>query len=163
MKRFDQAREGAIKEMEAGENRKTSRVFLVVGCPGSGKSWVCDQLKDGGKFNYVHHDLYIGMAGPTYVSEIKKASAKSALPILAEAPFSISQIKGPLEEDGYEVTPVFIQEDPDTITRRYQSREKKDIPKGHLTRQQTYAQRAQAWGSFKGTSEQVLKHLKEVV
>lgn len=163
MKRFDTAREGALKEMEAREKRKNSRVFLVVGCPGSGKSWVCDQLKDGGKFNYVHHDLYVGMAGPKYVDAIRAASAESSLPILAEAPFSISQIKGPLEEDGFQVEPVFIQEHPDTITGRYRAREKKDIPKGHLTRQQTYAQRADAWGSFKGTSEQVLKHLKEVV
>lgn len=94
--------------------------------------------------------------------EIIKASRNADKPILAEAPFSISQTKEPLEEAGIKVIPVFIQEHPDVITKRYVDREGKAIPKGHLTRQQTYKVRAHEYGAFQGTSEQVLKHLKEI-
>lgn len=134
------------------------KAYMVIGCPGSGKSWVCDQLKE--LFDYVHHDLYIGMAGDTYVNEIVKRSASAKKPLLIEAPFSISQIKDPLQQMGFEIEPVFIQEDPQTITERYLKRENKPIPKGHLTRQETYRSRADEWKSFKGTSSQVLEHLK---
>lgn len=134
------------------------KAYMVIGCPGSGKSWVCDQLKE--LFDYVHHDLFIGMAGDTYVTEIVKRSASAKRPLLIEAPFSISQIKDPLEKLGFQIEPVFIQEDLSVITERYLKRENKEIPKGHLTRQQTYNSRAQEWGSFRGTSDQVLEHLK---
>lgn len=134
------------------------KAYMVIGCPGSGKSWVCDKLKD--LFHYVHHDLYIGMAGGTYVQEILKEAKKATKPLLIEAPFSISQIKDPLEQAGLEITPVFIQEDHKTISSRYSARDKKEIPKGHLTRQETYRQRAISWKAFQGTSSQVLEHLK---
>lgn len=137
------------------------KIFMVIGCPGSGKSWVCDQLKD--IFDYVHHDLFVGMAGGTYVNEILKRSQNAKRPLLIEAPFSISQIKDPLEQMGFQIEPVFIQEDPGVITERYLKREKKEIPKGHLTRQQTYNSRADEWKAFKGTSSQVLEHLKAKV
>lgn len=133
------------------------KAYMVVGCPGSGKSWVCDQLKD--KFHYVHHDLYIGMADGTYVNEIMRQANLAQKPLLIEAPFSISKIKDPLEQIGFKITPVFIQEDHSLIADRYRKRENKDIPKGHLTRQETYRQRADEWKAFKGTSSQVLEHL----
>lgn len=138
---------------------KLEPVYLVIGCPGSGKSWVCDQLQDD--FHYVHHDLYIDMTGPVYVAEIIKAAVSADKPVLAEAPFSVSQTKDPLETMGIEVVPVFISEEPHIISERYQARENKPIPRGHLTRQNTYAQRAQNWGAFSGTSAEVLAHLKD--
>lgn len=134
------------------------KIYMVIGCPGSGKSWVCDQLKE--LFDYVHHDLYMGMTGDPYVKAIMKRSVDAKKPLLIEAPFSISQIKDPLEQMGFEITPVFIQEDHAVIADRYRQRENKEIPKGHLTRQETYRQRAEAWNAFKGTSNEVLEHLK---
>jgi hypothetical protein len=139
------------------------KAYMVIGCPGSGKSWVCDQLEKLEKFKYVHHDLYIGMAGPKYVDAILDAAKETEKPILCEAPFSISQLKEPLEKAGIDVIPVFIQELPHTIRTRYWQREKKDIPNGHLTRQNTYAQRAKEWNAFQGTSGEVLEHLKKIV
>lgn len=133
--------------------------YMVIGCPGSGKSWVCDQLKE--QYEYVHHDLFIGMAGDTYVRAIKEKSKTAKKPLLIEAPFSISAIAGPLEADGFKVTKVFIQEKPDVIAERYRQRDKKPIPKGHLTRQKTYAERAAATKSFQGTSSQVYEFLKK--
>lgn len=134
------------------------KAFMVVACPGAGKTWVCEQLKE--LFDYVHHDLFIGMEGDRYVREIIARSQNATKPLLIEAPFSISQIKDPLERAGFQITPVFIQEDPKVISDRYMAREKKEIPKGHLTRQETYRQRANEWGAFRGTSTQVLEHLK---
>lgn len=93
------------------------KAYMVVGCPGSGKTWVTSQCKD--KFCFIHHDLYIGMAGDTYVKEILKAAEGADKPLLIEAPFSISQIKEPLERAGLEIIPVFIQELPLTIRTRY--------------------------------------------
>jgi hypothetical protein len=84
------------------------------------------------------------------------------MPILIEAPFSVSQIKDPLEKHGRTVTPVFIVEERKTLAERYMRRENKPIPQGHLTRQDTYQRRAIEGGHFRGTSAQILEHLKHV-
>ena len=39
-----------------------------------------------------------GMKGQRDVNEIKRAAAKATKPILAEAPFSVSQIRGRLKQ-----------------------------------------------------------------
>lgn len=137
-----------------------TKAYMVIGCPGSGKSWVCDQLQDD--FEYVHHDLFIGMAGDVYVKEIIKAAKTAKKPLLIEAPFSISAIKEPVELAGIKVIPLFIQEKPGVISDRYRRRENKEIPKGHLTRQETYKHKANSWKAFKGTSEEVYNHLKKL-
>ena len=140
------------------------KIYMVVGCPGAGKSWVCEQLTD--KFTYVHHDGYIYLQkekGPrAYVDEIIKAAAASTKPLLIEAPFSVSQTKDPLESKGFDVTCVYIIENEDVIPARYRKREGKDIPKGHITRQATYRKRAEETKAFFGGSEEVLNHLKAV-
>lgn len=138
---------------------KKKKAYMVVGCPGSGKSWVCDQLKE--KFDYIHHDAFIGMAGFAYVKEILKKSQGATRPLLIESPFSVSQIKEPLEKRGIDVECIYIQEQEKTIKDRYETREKKPIPQGHLTRQQTYANRAKESGSFFGTSQQCFDYLKD--
>lgn len=133
-------------------------IDLIVGCPGAGKTWVADRLKD--RYELVHHDLYAGMTGDRYVKAIKAAAASTTRPILAEAPFSVSETRRPLERAGLDVRLVCIQEDPRVIARRYQSREGRPIPQGHLTRQNTYREMTEKAGGFIGTSRQVLDHLK---
>lgn len=137
-------------------------IYLVVGVPGSGKSWICEQLKD--RFTYCHHDGYIGhIAHPeAYVDGILEAAKETEKPILAEAPFSVSAIKNPLEWHGHRVVPLYIIEDPSVVAARYQKREGKPIPKGHLTRMNTYAQRAKATKAFHGTSREVFERLVDV-
>lgn len=139
-------------------------VFLMIGVPGVGKSWVADQVKD--VYQYVHHDGFIGHINQpeAYVKAILEAWKKAEKPLLAEAPFSISAIKDPLEKAGVKVIPVIILEDPETYKKRYTSdknREQnvKSIP-GHLTRMETYKKRAKEYKAFSGTSEEVLKYLK---
>lgn len=135
------------------------KIYLVVGVPGSGKSWVCEQLKE--KFTYVHHDGYIYLKRPgAYVQAILEIAPTATKPLLTEAPFSVRETLDPLVAAGYEVIPVYIIEDPDVVAERYANRESKAIPQGHLTRMNTYRMRAQESGAFQGTSSQVLEHLK---
>jgi len=136
-------------------------LHLIVGAPGSGKTWVTKQLED--KFHLIHHDGYIYLKTPgAYVDAILREAPKATKPVLIEAPFSVSQTVEPLEKAGYTIKPVFIVEDSNVHSKRYQDREKKPIPQGHLTRTQTYLARAIQGKHFYGTSEQVLKHLKEI-
>lgn len=138
-------------------------VVIIVGVPGSGKTWVTDQLGD--LYDQCLNDAHIG---GNYLKALMDESAKtSTKPVLGECPFSMSQIIDPLKAAGRKVTPVFLIENDRVLTQRYFQREQKKppgerkmIPPGHLTRQGTYAQRAKASGGFMGTSEQVLEHLK---
>lgn len=132
-------------------------IYLIVGVPGSGKTWVCEQLKDS--FDYLRHDDYPN--DKVYVSAVYKLQGTATKPILIETPFSVSQILEPLSKH-FIVTPVFIIETPSLTQLRYESRENKEIPKGHLTRIQTYIERAKALQAFTGTSEEVLKYLKSL-
>lgn len=138
-------------------------IYMVVGCPASGKSWVCRQLRR--QYDYLPHDDYMMGSKSTsmYVEAIKAMHRDARKPLLIETPFSVSQIKDPLEKLGFRVVPVFILEKPDTLRKRYKAREGKDIPAGHLSRQATYAQRAMDWQAFQGTSNHVLEYLKNAV
>jgi len=136
-----------------------NRIYLVVGAPGSGKTWVCKQLED--KYEYLPHDDFTNDSH--YVGSIIRLSRMTDKPILIETPFSISQIVNPLEKHGFTVTPVFILESPVVTASRYLNREGREIPKGHLTRIETYKQRAQEYRAFHGTSEAVLSHLRGLV
>lgn len=130
-------------------------IYLLIGVPCSGKSWVCEQLSD--LFEYVSHDAFMDGG---YVEALFDAAKRATKPVLAETPFSISQIKNPLEAEGCEVIAVFIIEDPEVLAERYEARESREIPKGHLTRQNTYTERAEELGAFIGTSEEVFSHLR---
>lgn len=136
-------------------------IYLLVGVPGVGKTWVCNQIAH--KFEYVHHDGFIYLKQPgAYLNAILEKAPSATKPLLIEAPFSISETKDPLEKAGYKVIPIFIIEHETILMDRYQKREKKPIPPGHLTRMKTYLSRAKDWGSFHGTSRQVMEYLKTV-
>lgn len=136
-------------------------IYLVIGVPGSGKSWCCEQLTD--KFEYVHHDGFIYLKQPgAYLRAVLEKAAVATKPLLIEAPFSVSETVGPLEAAGYTVKQIFIIEPPEVVSMRYLKREGKYIPKGHLTRMNTYAERAKAFGTFAGPSTNVLEFLKAV-
>jgi hypothetical protein len=128
-------------------------IYLLVGAPGSGKTWVAKQLET--KFDYLPHDDFPDFK--SYLAAIQRLSSCTDKPILVETPFSVSQYTSALK-----VTPVFIIETPETTTKRYETREGAPIPKGHLTRIETYKTRALELNAFVGTSQQVLEHLKTV-
>lgn len=135
-----------------------AQIYILVGCPGAGKTWVTRQL--GNDFHLVHHDARLKRSNADYVEDIHKEASKVDRPVVCEAPFSISEILDPLKQKGHDVTPLFIQESDRVIADRYQKREGKPIPQGHLSRQQTYRQRADQLGAFAGTSEEVATMLR---
>jgi hypothetical protein len=135
---------------------KDKNITLLVGVPGSGKTWATNQLSD--KYHVVANDAHIGK---DYAAAIVEAAHTANKPVLCEAPFSISQVKDKLQSRGFRVKPVFIIEADNVLQQRYSSREGRNIPQGHITRQRTYRQRAADGGHFAGTSSQVLEHLKK--
>lgn len=135
-------------------------VYLIVGCPGSGKSWICNQLAE--QFSYVAHDDFIGKGNNKYPEAIIRAARTSPRPVLCETPFSVSQLLEPLTKAGCRVVPVFIIEKFAVIAKRYLDREGRTIPLGHLNRQNTYRARAMELKAFMGTSSEVLLHLKAI-
>jgi dephospho-CoA kinase len=132
------------------------KIYLVCGVPGSGKTWVCNQLKD--KFDYINHDNY----KKNYALILKSAASYSKKPILADCPFAERALRDELVKSGYKVIPVFIIEDPSVSKQRYETRDKKPYPQSFLTRAKTIENRAKEWDAFAGTSKQVLEHLKNI-
>lgn len=133
-------------------------IKIVVGVPCSGKSWICNQLKD--KYNYIPHDEYMHSHN-AYIGAVINAANTGNKPVLAEIPFSMSDIQRVLDKHklGHEF--VFVIEPQNTLRERYRSREDKEIPQGHLTRQNTYNERADFLRAKKGTSSQILDYLNE--
>jgi hypothetical protein len=132
-------------------------IYLVCGVPGSGKTWCCEQLD--GKFNYVPHDDYLVSQ---YTDALIKRAEYSDRPVLGECPFRISILISDLRKAGMQVHPYFIVEDPETVKKRYQLRERKPIPKQHITRMKTIRERAAAYGTGIGTSQQILEMLRQI-
>jgi len=137
----------------------TQPIYLLAGSPASGKSWVCNQLKD--KFIYIAHDLYLNEF-TKYLHAIKENARYGKKPVLTEAPFSVSKTQEPLEVAKLKVVNVYIVEDPKVLSERYEKDRKEQIPKGHLTRQNTYLERAKLQRAFVGNSNQVLQYLRNV-
>lgn len=147
--------------MPLSERLLSKVVVLLVGVPAAGKSWTSERLGD--KFDYVHHDLFINMTGNAYLSAIIERSKSATKPLLAEAPFSVSQTQVPLEQKGFRVFPVYLFEEEAELRRRWTERGNVSdaTVRGHLTRQRTYRERARETGAFIGNSAQVLRHLQD--
>jgi hypothetical protein len=135
-------------------------IYLLVGAPGSGKTWVGRQMAH--KFHHVENDAFIGQPYENYLNAVAAASRAGKKPVLAETPQSISRIAEPLSRLGFDVRLVFILETPDVTRSRYEAREGKPIPKQHLGLIQTYMKRAMTPGAVSGTSAQILNYLKTV-
>lgn len=131
-------------------------VFLLCGVSGSGKTWVCKQLQD--KFCYVPHDMFYEEA-PKVIARVSESAQR---PIITECPFGERLIKESMEKRGLKVIPFFVIEDPKTVRERYIAREKKELPKSAWTRATTIRDRAREWKAVSGTSEEILKFLKDL-
>lgn len=138
-------------------------VYMLVGVPASGKSWVAEQLKH--KFTYLPHDAHINKQGGSgsqtalYLKEIMGNLVKSKKPILIETPFSMSILLDPLTKAKVKVIPVFVIEKPEVLVSRYTARGGADYPQSHLVRQETYKSRIPPFRAFSGTSQEVFDYL----
>lgn len=131
-----------------------NKIYLIVGVPGSGKSWVCNQLKD--KFNYIPHDKVHECNTQLYIDNINFIARTRDKPVLAETPFSVSIYTDAIQN----IETVYILEDYNKVLERYEVREGKRPSPGDRTRQETYTKRAKKSNSFSGTSQEVLNYLR---
>jgi hypothetical protein len=124
-------------------------VFLIAGCPASGKSWVCNQLLD--KFNYVSYD---NVNKNYHVYELLK---NNHTPLLYDPTIKISTFTkryGHL----FNIRLVVIVEDEGTINQRILSRGGKltETIKRRIKRMSQLSNNCE----FNGTSTEVLEYLK---
>ncbi len=87
--------------------------------------------------------------------------AKTATkPIIAEAPFRMSSLIEELKAAGAPVNPYFIVEMAKTVRERYEAREKKDIPKQHISAIGKLRGTADKYKAITGTSDEIYRYLK---
>lgn len=136
-----------------------SSIYLVCGVPGSGKTWVLNQINVL-NVKVIHHDDYLDYSPEKYAMLLVEA-LKTHDKVVADCPLFISAIIATINDINISIKPIFIIEDAHTIKTRYEQREHRSIPKQHLSRIPTLVKRAQEYKAFMGTSEQVLNKLKE--
>lgn len=129
-------------------------VHMIVGVPGSGKSWVAEQLN---QFDHKPHDSY---PVSDYHKELITHSKQASKDILAEAPFRASVLIDQLKAAGIPVKTYYISEPEQKIRQQYEARSKKQWPKQNLTNLKKYDQRPD-W-DHKGNSNQILDILKKI-
>lgn len=132
-----------------------SKVYLICGVSGSGKTWVCKQLQD--KFTYIPHDEHY----KDQVEAVLKASSPDKS-VITECPFAERVLKQQMEEKGLDIIPLFVIVPAERVAKQYFAREGKGVAKNVYTRASTILNRAIEWSSFHGTAEEVLKKLKDI-
>jgi predicted kinase len=144
----------------------TKKVTIIVGTPGSGKTWVANQIRD--THTVVDHDSNNGLDAQAYAQAIaarvnaRVLAARLPLdkPVVAEAPFSLSKLQEALSRQGIASEAVFITEQAQTVKQRYEAREGKPIPAGYEKRIETFKKRATEQGATTGTAKEVLDYLR---
>ena len=134
------------------------KVTIIVGTPGSGKTWVADQIRD--THTVVDHDSNGGLDAQAYAHAIA-ARLPQGKPVVAEAPFSLSKLQEALSRQGIASEAVFITEQAQTVKQRYEAREGKPIPSGYEKRIETFKQRAKEQGATAGTAKEVLDYMRK--
>lgn len=97
-----------------------------------------------------------------YSDALNCITRNSSGPVLADCPFAERKLRDELGRMNIRVIPFFIVEEPRVIASRYQDREGKPIARQHLTRAMSIQDRADEWEAPSGTSEEILKILKEL-
>lgn len=127
-------------------------LYIVAGCSGSGKSWVCKQLTD--KFDYVSYD------SNRKKHHLDLLLAPGSKPKLYDMPIKISTfIKR--HSDQFDIKAVFILETDEAIRTRIEARG------GTWThylarRNKIMGRRAAKYGVFSGSSRDVLAYLQDI-
>jgi len=137
-------------------------IYLLCGVPGSGKTWVIDQLfncRPPIGFTSIEHD--------SVSREQLLSLAKSLYPpthmkrnVIIDCPFDERSLRSELEHLNLKVTPLFIVEHPKVIEARYFKREGKRPSQSILTRAETIMNKVREWNAFYGTSQEVLDFLR---
>ena len=123
-------------------------LFLIAGCPASGKSWVCNKLAD--KFNYISYD---GVNKKYHIYQLLKNNSK---PLLYDPTINVSTFIKRYSHL-FDIKLIVIKEDEHTITNRILGRGgsvTKTIKK-RIKRMIDISKNCE----FSGTSDQVLEYL----
>lgn len=138
------------KEVEVYKATKQD-LLLVAGCPASGKSWVCNQLKD--KFNYVSYDE---VNRNLHVYELLKNNSKQ---LLFDPTIKISTFTKDIGHL-FNIRLIVIKEDESIINNRMISRggEVTETIKKRIKRMNDLSKKCE----FSGTSLEVFNYLKGI-
>ena len=129
-------------------------VHLLVGVPGSGKSWVAERVGDG--FEHIAHDEHAARDYARVLAERARAGGK---PILAEAPFRVGVLQAMLTAHRVPVKSYYLDVDQETAKRQYEARTGKAFPEQHARNLERYAMRD--W-DHRGSADAMLEKLKGV-
>lgn len=138
---------------EVDKYRQTKQdLFLVAGCPASGKSWVCKQIKDN--CNYVSYD---GVNKNYHIYELLKGNNK---PLLYDPTIKVSTFTkryGHL----FNIRLVVINEDEKTINERMVNRGGviTETIKKRISKMNNLSKKCE----FSGTSSEVLEYIKKAL
>jgi hypothetical protein len=96
----------------------------------------------------------------TLIHNVKALSALTARNIIIDCPFDERALRKRLEDNGLDVTPIFIVEAPGVVFERYVKREGRPPSQAIITRSETIMNKVREWDAFYGTSEEVLIFLR---
>ena len=129
------------------------KLYMVAGCSGSGKSWVCAQLVD--KFDYVSYDYN------RKKEHLDLLLAPSDRPKLYDPPIKISTFFK-RHSNKFDIHAVFILEDDEVVKARIIARGGEWTE--HISkRNAAMRKRFEKYGEFSGTSQEVLDYLMKAV
>lgn len=126
------------------------KLYMLAACSGSGKSWVCKQLTD--LYDYVSYD---DNRKKTHLDLLLQPSTK---PKLYDPPIKISTFFK-RHSHQFDIHAVFILETDEVVRSRIESRGgqwTEHIAKRNAAMQKRFAK----YGSFAGTSQEVLDYLR---
>jgi hypothetical protein len=129
-------------------------LYIVTGIPGSGKSWVCNQLKD--KFNYVSYDESPKI---THLDQLRNPKDPTK-PLLYDPNIKISTIFTRYSDE-FDIRLLVILGDFLKIKQQLVNRGGK-ITKTTYKRWKVMKARRKKYGIFDGDSNDVLRYLKNV-
>lgn len=138
-----------------GRSEGGEMIYILVGVPASGKTWVCNRIKG---MTVVRNDDYMGDRSG-YVQAIKEAS-KGDKPVLCEAPFAASQLIEMLHSINKPIKQVLVTGPIEEIENRYKERKNgQPFRAAFKTNHRRYEEDPDRF-EFSGTSEEVLKWLE---
>lgn len=74
-------------------------IYLLIGCPGAGKSFVVERVKD--RFEVVPRDDHLDLDDRQYARLAGRTARTATRPVLIETGYSISAVREPLLALGF--------------------------------------------------------------
>ncbi len=133
-----------------------ANLYILVGSPCSGKTWVMTQLKD--KTKVLEHDKYINKDYTEVLTEELMVSPV----VIAESPFSASLYVDTFTKLGHTVIPIYVISDDQVLATRYKERGKDAYPPRYISQNRTFKDRISK-GSLGGDSSAVLFIITELL